>query len=417
MKNKLLLIAILLLVAFSGKARADETQTQEVRRQYMSYCLANGGMREICLCSFDNSQNIMSIGELGALTSELTNGLKPDSGLMRKLNKVTLKCARDPDLLKSQEQKDSENGIPGLTPPPPPPPTLEPIPDKEQILGGDDKGTKNYFEDMKNKAAAEAAAKNPVPQPPQPSTETKAPVKATKTSYKNLPKETYFGQYNDMFFDVISRADVEGMRALSNKIKNMEIKDKSGNTPLIVAILSGQPTSAKFLISKGADINATNPKGQTALHFASFSKRPDLVDTLLNAKKINLNPTYGDGYTPLMLAVKQQDISIINLLLRNKANPNLKLKDGNTALHAAAAGQKADIIDALARAGAKLDAVNNGGYTPLMVASYTGNIGAVNSLLAQGANTGIRDSAGRSAAELATGPYAQQIAAAIAARR
>lgn len=48
-------------------------------------------------------------------------------------------------------------------------------------------------------------------------------------------------------------------------------------TPLLVAVTAKQPEIVQDLLSLGADINACDVKGQTALHLASHYGFPDVL--------------------------------------------------------------------------------------------------------------------------------------------
>ncbi|MEZ5069752.1 MAG: ankyrin repeat domain-containing protein [Bacteroidales bacterium] len=70
------------------------------------------------------------------------------------------------------------------------------------------------------------------------------------------------------------------------------------STPLISAVIFGKTESARALILGGADLNAQNNEGTTALHSAAFFCRKDLVELLLeHGADKTLRNAYGS--TPL----------------------------------------------------------------------------------------------------------------------
>ena len=48
---------------------------------------------------------------------------------------------------------------------------------------------------------------------------------------------------------------------------SVDVRDKFGNTPLIVACQNGHGRLAKMCVRYGADVNAVNHKKNTPLHF------------------------------------------------------------------------------------------------------------------------------------------------------
>lgn len=82
---------------------------------------------------------------------------------------------------------------------------------------------------------------------------------------------------------------------------------------LIAAAKEGKTATVVELLHRGANINAQNDKGQTALMHAALKGHIDTVQLLLNmGAKVNLKTTKGS--TALMLAVKNNHSDIIELL-------------------------------------------------------------------------------------------------------
>ena len=61
----------------------------------------------------------------------------------------------------------------------------------------------------------------------------------------------------------------------------MNVSDKSRNTPLIIAARKRNTPLVQLLLSQGADINAVNKKGYTALHYALENQDENLSKYLL----------------------------------------------------------------------------------------------------------------------------------------
>ena len=161
----------------------------------------------------------------------------------------------------------------------------------------------------------------------------------------------------------------------------INVPDKDGKTPLIWAAHNGvgSSTSLKLLLAFGADANAKDSEGNTALtilasHESSTSDveaiigKANLDDQgpaamkkaaasgnigvmkLLAAKNVFLDvPDSANGMTPLMEAVASNRTDSIRWLLQNGADPNIQLNHGSgeSALHFAVRGLKLDTLKAL----------------------------------------------------------------------
>lgn len=78
----------------------------------------------------------------------------------------------------------------------------------------------------------------------------------------------------------------------------LEAHDEKGITPLAWAALAGQTEAAKWLLEKGADVNAKNRDGNTPLHSAAFIGELEVVKLLLE-HEANVNVRSQRGETPL----------------------------------------------------------------------------------------------------------------------
>lgn len=110
------------------------------------------------------------------------------------------------------------------------------------------------------------------------------------------------------------------------------------------------PDDALVLLEKGADWNATDDMGRSALHW--LCTMPDELDdshrilfTALAEQAVGLiHRRDKDGFKPFQLAVKNSHIWAADALIKLGADPKEADPDGNTALHHLAAelcGEKA----------------------------------------------------------------------------
>jgi len=202
---------------------------------------------------------------------------------------------------------------------------------------------------------------------------------------------------------------------------------------LIEAVRNGNKASVQTLLQQHVDVNAAEPDGTTALHYAARIEDLQTVDLLLRSGA-SVKAANRYGVTPLYLACVNGNGGIVEALLKAGADPNTALPDGETALMTAARTGKvetvksllthganvntkeatrgqtalmwsaaegnAEVIRLLIERGADIQTRSNGGFTALLFAVREGRINAVKALLAGGAsvNESLARRGGRGAA-------------------
>ena len=186
----------------------------------------------------------------------------------------------------------------------------------------------------------------------------------------------------DELFSAAMRDDVSGLRTLLLRGADPNVRDKDGNTPLYVALrepalavaaqlieyratqvdarnktdetplmmasLRGQLDMVKKLIERGADVNKT---GWTPLHYAATRSHDEIVNLLLE-EHAYIDAESPNGTTPLMMAAQYGGDSTVKLLLDAGADPSLRNRLGLSAAdfaHRAKREQVADLIAAQMR--------------------------------------------------------------------
>lgn len=137
---------------------------------------------------------------------------------------------------------------------------------------------------------------------------------------------------------VVSIGDVEKTKILLKCSKvNVNWKDPSGKTPLMVSIINKQNEITNLLLKHSKiNVNLKDNEGNSALSYASMYSNSDIVYSLLEHKKINLNSQNNNGYTPAMLAAEYGNLDAMNLFtLSKKIKFNIENEVGETALIAA----------------------------------------------------------------------------------
>ncbi len=157
------------------------------------------------------------------------------------------------------------------------------------------------------------------------------------------------------------------------------------------------------LLEFGADVNAANAWGGTALQWAADDGRVEVVNVLINAGA-DVNAGDQDGLTPLMAAANYESSGhqkIVKQLLDAKAVIARKNNNGDTALTYAVNNFRTENVDILIRAGADLNTRNNLGFTPLMRAAQLSRTEIMKVLIANGADLNARTNEGESVLSVA----------------
>ena len=166
------------------------------------------------------------------------------------------------------------------------------------------------------------------------------------------------------------------------------------SSPLADAVETGDKAAVQALLQKGADLNAAQADGMTALLWSADRDDLALAEKLVRAGA-NVNAVNRWGVTPLSLACESGNAPMVELFLKAGADPNTVLAGGETVLMTAARTGNAEIVKLLIARGANVNAREARlGQTALMWASAEGNTGAVEALLKAGADFKTRESYG-----------------------
>ncbi len=157
------------------------------------------------------------------------------------------------------------------------------------------------------------------------------------------------------------------------------------NWNLVESVLKKHPSNVLLLLKRGANPNSRSDGGMTALMFAAEIGDSMLVKLLvLNGADLEL--TYVEGTTPLMVAILNQHFEVVHFLLRKGSNPNHQDDVKGTPLIYAAAINDYQMADLLLYYGASDTLSDREGNTPLMTAVFFGNLETADVLLQNGLN-------------------------------
>ena len=259
----------------------------------------------------------------------------------------------------------------------------------------------------------------------------------------------------------VERGKSDVVSLLLDRGVDLKLKDKDGMTALDVAVNNGRLDTAKLLFAKGAlsttdykseedlakasinyallraasssdlneikervaagaDLNARNRRGSTALMLAIESSygRNDAAKFLIEQGS-DVNAVDINGNTPLMVAIEHSNDEAVVLLLENKAAAYPYNKDRKTALHLAAGQLRRKSVAALLSVkpevsassagvdlrGVDVNALDATGRTPLMLAADNESFvpdEVMELLLGKGAQIDLQDPKGDTALILTT---------------
>ena len=161
------------------------------------------------------------------------------------------------------------------------------------------------------------------------------------------------------------------------------------DAPLVDAVRQGDADAARAALDGGADVDARQPDGATALHWAARLDRVDLAQVLLAA---GADPTAANAFdvTPLSLAAVNGSAEMIAALLAAGADPNATMAGSETVLLTAARTGRTGAVRALLDHGADVNAAQAAGQTALMWAAAEGHVETMQALIDAGADVGAR---------------------------
>ena len=119
----------------------------------------------------------------------------------------------------------------------------------------------------------------------------------------------------------------------ASKPASRPINTSQANAALFEAAKAGNTQRVSALLNQGANVNASNANGETALH-AAASRDQVAVAQLLIQRGANINSQTTQGWTPLHSAARFGKTAVTQLLVNRNAQ-NLRNNQGKTAIQLA----------------------------------------------------------------------------------
>lgn len=209
------------------------------------------------------------------------------------------------------------------------------------------------------------------------------------------------------------RGHVDTAQVLKDSV-NQKMPDYNGRTPYLAAAIGGLKNAPiqghisimELLAKEGADKDARDENGRTALHLAVQEGDFHMVGSLKRLEvDMNAKITTNE-WTPLHLAVQKRDKEMIELLTeqevdikqqagtRRKVEINARDSMGGTPLHLAVFIGYSDIVELLQNKGARIRADDSMTWTLIHVAIANGDCDMIELLAKLGTDINAKDRMG-----------------------
>jgi len=198
----------------------------------------------------------------------------------------------------------------------------------------------------------------------------------------------------DSLFDAVKRQDQTAVRAMIARKTNVNAPQPDGATALHWAANRNDLAIAELLVKAGAKVDVTNDYGVTPLSLAALNGSGPMVDLLLTSGA-DANLALPSGETPLMTAARTGSEPAVAALIDKGARVgSAEPVAGQTALLWALSERHLPVVKRLVERGADVQQASKAGFTPLMMAARFGQQDAAGYLLGKGASLHATDAEG-----------------------
>jgi ankyrin repeat protein len=178
--------------------------------------------------------------------------------------------------------------------------------------------------------------------------------------------------------------------AKAPKTKDVRLSSAS---PVADVAMQGDIDTVRSLLKEGADVNAAQGDGMTALHWAALEGDLAMAEMLLYAGANVSAATRLGAYSPLFLAAKAGHGPMATKLLESSADANAKTTMGSTPLMLAAASGSLEAVQSLIDHGADVNVAEpHKNRTPLMFAAAYDRANVIDVLVKNGAEIDAKTS-------------------------
>lgn len=183
--------------------------------------------------------------------------------------------------------------------------------------------------------------------------------------YKS-PHSTYMLSLakNNALLQATADGQLAVVESLIRNQANINVQDKNGYTPLMIATIRENVAIVEMLLLNYADTNIKDSRGNTALMHATQIGVMEIFKPLAYDERTSAE-NKGEA---LIVASRFDSKEMVKILIESNADLNQKDSKGNTSLMYAASGGYTEIVRQLIDHHADLDIKNNEGLTALTIA-------------------------------------------------
>jgi ankyrin repeat protein len=109
---------------------------------------------------------------------------------------------------------------------------------------------------------------------------------------------------------------LEMVKFLISKGADVNARSREGSAPIVEAVAKNDVEITRYLVAHGADVNTADNNGKTPLHWAAERGRVEVARFLIQ-KGAKVNARTKDGVTPLKAALDQNQQATADLLRKN----------------------------------------------------------------------------------------------------
>ncbi|XP_046583700.1 ankyrin repeat domain-containing protein 27-like [Haliotis rubra] len=179
---------------------------------------------------------------------------------------------------------------------------------------------------------------------------------------------------------------------LSHDIIDVNSREQSGRTPLMLAATKGHHEVFDLLVNKGAVMALVDDDGNNILHLACFGRNVKIVNFIVSENIVDVNSRGEHGRTPLMLAAMRGHRDVLDLLVSVGGTVGLLDHHGNNILHLACIGGLLEMVKhVLSHYIADIKSMGQNGMTPAMLATCFDHEDVYHLLVNRGARKSVSE--------------------------